>query len=307
MWNGSNTNGTWATICVVYVLLSTGCVAQQSDLKQTEKNLQQRIKQSVDESAQTRARQSQEISVLREQELPQLRGELERALHQAQELQAKQEDFKQRSLQLEQQTKRLEQLAGKLEVDGTTRYNQVRDVKNKQERDQLRIDVNARLDDVSRQMETIRKEIIEVVHKANSGLAKSLDTRLDEQHKALADNQARAEQLSAKFAQFSQSLTAFRESLTGLSEKVSQGEQESKAATSHLGEVSTSVTSIAQKLAARLNEQDHRLDALSKAVDRVAQDAPLRGGNKGATRQSTTKPAQRSTVAPVSEIERAER
>lgn len=313
MWNGSNANGTWATICVVYVLLSTGCVAQQSDLKQTEKNLQQRIKQSVDESAQTRARQSQEISVLREQELPQLRGELERALHQAQELQAKQEDFKQRSLQLEQQTKRLEQLAGKLEVDGTTRYNQVReslnaqDVKNKQERDQLRIDVNARLDDVSRQMEMIRKEIIEVVHKTNSGLAKSLDTRLDEQHKALADNQARAEQLSAKFAQFSQSLTAFRESLTGLSEKVSQGEQESKAATSHLGEVSTSVTSIAQKLAARLNEQDHRLDALSKAVDRVAQDASLRGGNKGATRQSTTKPAQRSTVAPVSEIERAER
>lgn len=47
--------------------------------------------------------------------------------------------------------------------------------------------------------------------------------------------------------------------------------------TSHLGEVGTSVTSIAQKLAARLNEQDHRLDALSKAVDRVAQDAHLRG------------------------------
>jgi DNA repair exonuclease SbcCD ATPase subunit len=296
MWNSSNTNGTWTTICVVYVLLSTGCVAQQSDLKQTEKNLQQRIKQSSDESAQTRARQSQEISVL-----------------QAQELQAKQEDFKQRSLQLEQQTKRLEQLAGKLEVDGTTRHNQVReslnaqDVKNKQDRDQLRIDVNARLDDVSRQMEMIRKEIIEVVQKTNSGLAKSLDTRLDEQHKALADNQARAEQLSAKFTQFSQSLTAFRDSLTGLSERVNQGEQESKAVTGHLGEVSTSVTSVAQKLAARLNEQDHRLDALSKAVDRVAQDAHVRGGNKGATRQSTTKPAQRSTVAPVSETERFER
>ena len=313
MWNGSNINRTWATICVVYVVLSTGCVAQQSDLKQTEKNLQQRIKQSVDESAQTRARQSQEISVLREQELPQLRGELERALHQAQELQAKQEDFKQRSLQLEQQTKRLEQLAGKLEVDGTTRHNQVReslnaqDVKNKQDRDQLRIDVNARLDDVSRQMEMIRKEIIEVVQKTNSGLAKSLDTRLDEQHKAQADNQARVEQLSAKFAQFSQSLTAFRDSLTGLSERVNQGEQESKAVTGHLGEVSTSVTSVAQKLAARLNEQDHRLDALSKTVDRVAQDAHVRGGNKGATRQSTTKPAQRSTVAPVSETERSER
>jgi hypothetical protein len=313
MWNHSNTNGVWTAVCAVCVLLSTGCVAQQADLKQTEKNLQQRIKQSSDESAQTRARQGQEISVLREQELPQLRGELERALHQAQELQAKQEDLKQRSMQLELQTKRLELLASKLEADSTTRYNQVResfnaqDVKNKQDRDQLRADVNNRLDDVSRQMEVIRKEIIEVVQKTNSGLAKGLDGRLEEQHKALADNQARAEQLSGKFAQFSQSLTAFRDSLTGLSERVSQGEQQSKAVNGHLGEVSTSVTSVAQKIAARLNEQDHRLDALSKAVDRVAQDAHVRGGNKGATRQSTTKPAQRSTVAPVSETERSER
>jgi DNA repair exonuclease SbcCD ATPase subunit len=313
MWNHSNTKGAWAAVCAVCALLSTGCVAQQADLKQTEKSLQQRIKQSSDESAQTRARQGQEISVLREQELPQLRGELERALHQAQELQAKQEDLKQRSMQLELQTKRLELLASKLEADSTTRYNQVReslnaqDVKNKQDRDQLRADVNTRLDDVSRQMEVIRKEIIEVVQKTNSGLAKGLDGRLEEQHKALADNQARAEQLSGKFAQFSQSLTAFRDSLTGLSERVSQGEQQSKAVHGHLGEVSTSVTSVAQKIAARLNEQDHRLDALSKAVDRVAQDAHVRGGNKGATRQSTTKPAQRSTVAPVSETERAER
>jgi hypothetical protein len=313
MWNHSSTKGAWAAVCAICVLLSTGCVAQQADLKQTEKNLQQRIKQSSDESAQTRARQGQEISVLREQELPQLRGELERALHQAQELQAKQEDLKQRSMQLELQTKRLELLASKLEADSTTRYNQVReslnaqDVKNKQDRDQLRADVNTRLDDVSRQMEVIRKEIIEVVQKTNGGLAKSLDVRLEDQHKALADNQARAEQLSGKFAQFSQSLTAFRDSLTGLSERVSQREQESKAVSGHLGEVSTSVTSVAQKLAARLNEQDHRLDALSKAVDRVAQDAHVRGGNKGATHQSTTKPAQRSTVAPVSETERSER
>ena len=305
MWNHSDTKGTWTTICAICALLSTGCIAQQADLKQTEKNLQQRIKQSSDESAQTRARQSQEISVLREQELPQLRGELERALHQAQELQGKQEDLKQRSAQLEQQTKRLEQLAGKLEADSTTRYNQVReslnaqDVKNKQERDQLRMDVNARLDDVSRQMEVVRKEIIEVVQKTNSGLAKSLDVRLEEQHKALADNQARTEQLSAKFAQFSQSLTAFRDSLTGLSERVSQEEQAGKASathinemnkavTGHLAEVNKSVTSVAQKFAARFDEQDRRLDALSKAVDQVTQDAHVRGGNKGARGTSVT-------------------
>ena len=312
MWNHLDTKGTWATICVVCALLLTGCIAQQADLKQTEKTLQQRIKQSSDESAQTRARQSQEISVLREQELPQLRGELERALHQAQELQAKQEDLKQRSGQLEQQTKRLEQLAGKLEADSTARYNQVReslnaqDVKNKQDRDQLRMDVNLRLDDVSRQMEVIRKEIIEAVLKTNSGLARNLDARLDEQHKALADNQARAEQLSAKFAQFSQSLTAFRDSLTGLGERVIQEEQASKASAGRLGEVSTNVASAAQKFAARVDEQDRRLDALSKAVDRAVQDARVRGGNKGAARQSTTKPAQRSATVLTSETSKGE-
>jgi len=322
MRNHSDTKGAWTAIFSICALLSTGCIAQQSDLKQTEKNLQQRIKQSSDESAQTRARQSQEISVLREQELPQLRGELERALHQAQELQGKQEDLKQRSAQLEQQTKRLEQLAGKLEADSTTRYNQVRenlnaqDVKSKQDRDQLRMDVNARLDDVTRQMEVVRKEIIEVVQKANSGLAKSLDVRLEEQHKTLADNQARDEQLSAKFVQFSQSLAAFRDSLTGLSERVSQEEQASKASathinettkavTGHLGEVNKSVASVAQKFAGRFDEQDRRLDALSKAVDQVAQDAHVRG-NKGGTRQSTTKPAHRMEAVPSSDIPKAE-
>ena len=323
MWNYLDTKGTWAAICVICILLLTGCIAQQADLKQTEKNLQQRIKQSSDESAQTRARQSQEISVLREQELPQLRGELERALHQAQELQGKQEDLKQRSAQLEQQTKRLEQLAGKLEADSTTRYNQVReslnaqDVKNKQDRDQLRMDVNTRLDDVSRQMEVMRKEIIEVVQKTNSGLAKSLDVRLEEQHKSLADNQARAEQLSAKFAQFSQSLTAFRDSLTGLSERLSQEEQASKASATHinetnkavtgyLGEVNKSVASVAQKFAARFDEQDRRLDVLSKAVDQVAQDARVRGGSKGGARQSPTKPAHRSATVPSAETPKVE-
>ena len=258
--------------------------------------------------------------MLREQELPQLRGELERALHQAQELQGKQEDLKQRSAQLEQQTKRLEQLAGKLEAESTIRYNQVReslnaqDVKNKQDRDQLRVDVNARLDDVNRQMEGVRKEIIEVVQKTNSGLAKSLDARLEEQHKALVDTQVRTEQLSAKFAQFSQSLTAFRDSLTGLSERISQEEQTGKVSATHinemnkevsgyLAEVNKSVASVAQKFVTRFDEQDRRLDALSKTVDQVAQDAHIRGGSKGGAgaRQPPTKPGHRSS-APSSEV-----
>lgn len=308
-----------------------GCVAQQADLKQTEKSLQQKIKQSNEELAQTRARQSQEISTLREQELPRLQGELERALHQAQELQNKQDDLKQRSAVLEQQTKKLEQLSAKLEAENANRYAQVReslnaqDMKSKSDRDQLRGEVNNRLDEMNRQMELLRKDIIEAVQKTNSGLVKSVDAKLDEQRKGLGDNQARADQLSAKFTQFSQALTGFRESLTTLSERVGQEEQASKALAAkveadtkastahinettkamsgHLGEVNKSVTAVAQKLATRLDEQDHRLEALSKAVDQVvAQDAHARGGNnKAHSRQQATKSAQHSSLVPAPE------
>ncbi len=302
MWNHSDTKGTWTTFCLICALLSTGCIAQQADLKETEKNLQLRIKQSSDELAQTRARQSQEISVLREQELPQLRGELERALHQAQELQGKQEDLKQRATQIEQQTKKVEQLAGKIETESSTRYAWVQksldnqELKSKEDRERFRTEMNSRLDDVNKQMETVRKELIEAVQKTNSALMKNVDARLEEQRKAA---------------------TGFRDSLTGLSERLAQEEQSSKestayinemnkAVTGHLGEVNKSVTSVAQKFAARFEEQDRRLDALSKAVDQVAQDARLRGGNKAGARQSTTKPGHRSALVPSSDAPKVE-
>ncbi|HEY6085305.1 MAG TPA: tetratricopeptide repeat protein, partial [Nitrospira sp.] len=316
-------------LCALWALTIAGCMAQQYDLKQTEKNLQQKIKQSNEELMQTRARQSQEISALREQDLPQLRDQLERAQHQAQELQNKQDDLKQRSMALEQQTKKLEQLAGKLDTDSATRYSQVReslnaqDLKNKTDRDQLRSEVNSRLDEINRQMELLRKDIIEVVQKTNSALVKSVDLKLDEQHKSLAENQARTEQLSNKFTQFSQALVGFRESLTGLADRVSQEEQASKALTQkidmdakvstnhlndmnkavsgHLGEVNKSVASVAQKLAARIDEQDHRLDTLTKTVEQIGHEGSQRAGNnngnKASQRQSPAKPMQRSAIA----------
>ncbi len=206
MWNHSDTRGIWTTICVICALLLPGCMAQQADLKQTEKTLQQRIKQTSDESAQTRARQSQEISTLREQELPQLQGKLDLVAHQAQELQGKQEDLKQRSAVLEQQTKKLEQSAGKSDAENANRYAQLReslnaqDVKSKADRDQFRTEMNSRLDDVNKQMETLRKELIEAVQKTNSALMKSVDARLEEQRKAAADSQNRSELLASKFS-----------------------------------------------------------------------------------------------------------
>ncbi len=270
---------------VALTALLSGCVAQQADLKQTEKTLQQRIKQSSDELAQARARQSQEISTLREQELPQLRGDLERALHQAQELQAKQEDLKHRSAQLEQQTRKLEQLAAKMEADSTTRYAWVQKSLDNQD-----AKVAARLDEITKAMDAsmaaLKKDIVDVVQRTNEGLGKRVDQKLDEQQKGLIENQHRLDQVSQKFTQFNQALTGFREALTSLNDRVAQEEQTSKtlaarieadakAASGHAGEMSKSVASVAkaleavgQKVTARLDEQDHRIDAVQKMTSR---------------------------------------
>jgi hypothetical protein len=53
------------------------------------------------------------------------------------------------------------------------------DMKNKSDRDQLRSDVNTRLDDINRQMESLRKDILDAMAKTNAALAKGVDTRLD--------------------------------------------------------------------------------------------------------------------------------
>ena len=313
MWTDVKMSGVWISLCVVCAVLTAGCVAQEADLKRTERDLQQRIKQSSDESAQTRARQGHEISALREQELPQLHGDVERALHHAQELQGKQDDLK-------QQIKRLEQLAAKIEAESATRYAwaqknfETQELKGKEDRERFMADVNSRLDDVNRQTETLRKELIEVVQKTSGALMKNVDTRLEEQQKSAGTSQIRSEQLVEQFAQFSRSLAEFRDSLTGLNERLSQEEQAGKASMAHLNEMNKSVTgylsevnksltSVAQKFAARFDEQDQRLDALSRVID---QDAHLRGKKPGA-HQPATKPSHQSSVEPFSESPRVER
>ena len=159
----------------------SGCVAQQGDMK----SMERKIKESSAEQNKRVAQQNQELEILKSQELPKLRGELEKAQHQAQEIQRAQDDLSQRSAVLEQQTRKLEQLSSQLESESANRYAQVReslnaqDMKNKLDRDQLRIDVNTRLDDINRQMESLRKDIIDAVAKTNAALVKGLTSRLD--------------------------------------------------------------------------------------------------------------------------------
>ncbi len=302
-----------AVLLVVLFMCLPGCVAQQADLKQTESKLQKRIKKQDEQLSQTRARQSQEISALRDQELPQLRGQLERALHTAKNIQAKQEDLKHRSAQLEQQTKKLEQLAAKMDADNTTRHAWVQKSLDNQD-----IKVAERLDELSRAMEAattaLKKDIVEVVQRTNDSLAKRVDDRLEKQHKGLRENQQRLDHASQKFAEFNQALTGFREALTGLNDRMGQGEQaakslaerveaDSKAVSVHATEVNKSVASVAralesvgQNITTRLDEQDRRIEFLAKSAEQAVQ--------KPGALQQEGKQTQRSVSPPSRDLER---
>jgi DNA anti-recombination protein RmuC len=167
-------------LSLIYLGLA-GCVAQRDDMKSVER----KIKESSVEQNKRVAQQNQELEILKSQELPKLRGEVEKAQHQAKEIQRAQDDLNQRSAALEQQTRKLEQLSSQLESESANRYAQIReslnaqDMKNKSDRDQLRIDVNTRLDDINRQMESLRKDIIDAVAKTNAALVKGVTSRLD--------------------------------------------------------------------------------------------------------------------------------
>ena len=186
-------------VSLMYLSLS-GCVAQQADMK----SMERKIKQSSAEQNKRVAQQNQELEILKSQELPKLRGELEKAQHQAQEIQRAQDDLSQRSAVLEQQARKLEQLSSQLESGSANRYAQVReslnaqDMKNKSDRDQLRIDVNTRLDDINRQMESLRKDIIDAVAKTNATLVKGLTSRLDSIDVAIGTILHRVEELEKR-------------------------------------------------------------------------------------------------------------
>lgn len=70
-----------------------GCASRQGDFKQPDRELLRLIKQQTEEQAQTRARQNQEIVSLREQDIPSLRGDIDKAIHRTQSLEARQDQL----------------------------------------------------------------------------------------------------------------------------------------------------------------------------------------------------------------------
>jgi tol-pal system protein YbgF len=230
-------------------------VAQQADLKQVDRDLQKRIKQSTEELAQTRARQNQEIVALKEQELPALRGELDRALHRTQTLEARQEDIQAKmDSRLATQDSKLEKRINESEKRAAERaaeearrlgwaeqqlVNQERQMKA--DRDQTKSEIaamTAGIDQLRGHIDTVQKSILEAVQKTNTALGQKVDSRLDEQQKmihavesrqsAIGQLDAQNKALNDQVGKLNQALGDFRQALNALGEKVVHQEQATK-------------------------------------------------------------------------------
>lgn len=280
-------------LCGLVSLLLSGCLAQQAELKDVERNLgtkitkldqrdkelQQTVKQAkvdIDKLvSETRARLSQEISALREEELPALRGGLDKDSHQMATLRSRLDDLEH---QLTKRTAAIEKAQGDQAAAAKT------------DRDRLHDDViklTGRIDAMNGTVASVTKKLGE---------------KLDEQDKGLATYETKAQQLEShnralteQMAQYKQALADYKKALTTLGEKLVQEEQrtmelsnkiagrtdqlaskvdnDTKATTTYLNDVNKSVGSVAKavetmnaQLVPRIEEQDRRLDDLTKLI-----------------------------------------
>jgi len=261
--------------------LLSGCVAQQADLKQTERELQRRIKQTTEEQAQTRARQNQEIVSLREQDIPSLRGDVDKAIHRAQTLEARQDDL---LAKLASQDSRVNQRLSESEkrfAEESKRLGWVekqlvdQDASLKGERDRSRSELasaTARVDQVAAHIDAIQKNMLDAVQKTTTALAQKVDSRLDEQQKLLQALEGRSHNVTQLDAQnkvladqvskFNQALVEFKQALSGLGERVVQQDQVVK----HLAASTASVEQEAAALSKRTDALAGKIDADNKVT-----------------------------------------
>jgi tol-pal system protein YbgF len=315
--------------CGLLSLLLSGCLAQQAELKDVERNLgtkitkldqrdkelQQTVKQAkvdIDKLvSETRARLSQEISALREEELPALRGGLDKDSHQMTTLRSRLDDLE------HQFTKR----AAAVEK---TQSDQAAAAKADRDRSQT---------DREREHEDVTKlnGRIDVMNATMTMVTKKLGEKLDEQDKGLAIYDTKAQQLEAQnrtlteqMTQYKQALADYKKALAALGEKLVQEEQrtmdlsnklagrtdqlaskvdtDTKTTTTYLNDVNKSVASVAKavegmsaQLVPRVEDQDRRLDDLTKTIQ--AMDAQLNATNQAVTQLRSSREQVATKVA----------
>ncbi len=281
--------------------LLSGCVAQQADLKQTERELQRRIKQQTEEQAQTRARQNQEIVSLREQDIPSLRGDVDKAIHRTQSLEARQDDL---LAKLASQDSKVNQRLGESEkrfAEESKRLGWVekqlvdQDALLKGERDRNRTEfaaVTARLDQVTAHMDAIQKNVLEAMQKTTTVLAQKVDSRLDDQQKVLHGLETRSQNvaqldsqnkvLADQVSRLNQALVDFKQALGNLGERVVQQDQAVKHLAASLEQDAAALNKRTDALAGKI-EADNKVTAehlneVNRSVASVAKALENAGG-----------------------------
>ncbi|MBA5875583.1 MAG: tol-pal system protein YbgF [Nitrospira sp. CR1.2] len=292
--------GLLALVATGFALLS-GCVAQQADLKQTERELQRRIKQQTEEQAQTRARQNQEIISLREQDIPSLRGDLDKAMHRSQVLESRQDDLLSKLASQESKFERRIGDSEKRSLEESKRLGWVekqlvdQDALLKGERERNRAElaaVTSRLDQVSSHIDAIQKNVLDAMQKTTTVLAQKVDSRLDDQQKLLHGLESRSQNISQLDAQnkvladqvtkFNQALVDFRQVLNSLGERVVQQDQTVKHLAASLEQDTAALGKRTDALAGKI-EADNKVTAehfneVNRSVASVAKALENAGG-----------------------------
>ncbi len=299
--------------------LLSGCLAQQADLVQVRQDLdakierldqrEQDIQKAIDRANQqiaqqkkevdqlvseTRARLKYEITELREQDLPKIKGKLDEQAHALRGLGARLDDVTARTARQEQAAKEQRgQIDARLATLEKLQQDQLLTIKSERDRTQ------AELDKLRKRLETVSATVLAGV--------KTIESRLDVQQKAIAEGEARstsaARQLveeqgkavTEQVAQFSRALGEFKQALGKVSEELARDQQhisevtaevtrrnealtakietDAKSTSAHLAEVNKSVGSVAKALentgstlASRQDEQDHRLAEIVAAT-----------------------------------------
>lgn len=125
----------------------------------------------------------------------------ERALRKTEDIQAQQNALENRTDLLEENTKKLEQ---KIDSDSLTGYAKVRetlafqDTKNKEDSDRLKGYLNDRLDEVNKQMESLRADLLNAIQSTNGTFVQKVDKRLDSLDAALGTLLQRIEALEKR-------------------------------------------------------------------------------------------------------------
>jgi TolA-binding protein len=308
-----------------FALLS-GCVAQQADLKQTERELQRRIKQTTEEQAQNRARQNQEIVSLREQDIPSLRGDVDKAIHRTQELEHREDDLLNKIANLNKQSEQRTVESEKRSAESNKRLGWVekqlvdQDAMLKGERDRSRTEIasaTVRMDQVTNHIDAIQKNMLDAMQKTTTALAQKVDSRLEEQQKRLDEQQklshaletrshnvaqldAQNKTLADQVSKLNQALVDFKQALGGMGERLVQQDQTVKHLAASFDQDTTALSRRTDALTGKidvdnkvtadhLNEVNRSVSSVMKALENVGGKFVTRGDEQEHRLDETTR------------------